>query len=131
MVSKDEKESGLREILNFGHTFGHAVEALSGYELSHGGCVALGMISGVYLSAERGMIDKEEEQRLKNINEFFGLENSVKGFDVNEVYEQMKFDKKNKDGKINVILLEKTGKAYTEKNAEESEIKAALERICL
>ncbi|MBR1736376.1 MAG: 3-dehydroquinate synthase [Firmicutes bacterium] len=131
VVSKDEKESGLREILNFGHTFGHAVEALSGYELSHGGCVALGMISGVYLSAERGMIDKGEVTRLKKINEFFGLENSVSGFDVDKVCEQMKFDKKNKDGKINIILLEKTGKAYTEKNAGEDEIKDALRKICL
>lgn len=129
VVSKDEKESGLREILNFGHTFGHAIESLSNFELIHGECVSIGMIAGLYLSAEMGMIDNNEVFRAKKLLEYFNLPVGVKGFDKNEILKKMFMDKKTKNNVINVVLLNKIGQAYTERFSESENILKAIDYI--
>jgi 3-dehydroquinate synthase len=127
IVSQDEKESGLREILNFGHTFGHAIESLSDFKLLHGQCVCLGMCAALYISYKRGAISLNELDRAKGLIAFFG--HSTHGFDAEEIYSQMLFDKKVKDGSINLVLLSRIGCAYTERSIGKAEILEAIATI--
>ena len=126
VVSKDEKETGLREILNFGHTFGHAVETICGFRLIHGECVAIGMTAALYFSMQRGRITKRDMKAAQEILTYFDLPVDVKDISTEKVYEQMFYDKKTKDNKINIVTLDKIGSAYTEKDPGEEEIMAAL-----
>lgn len=104
VVEKDERESGLRAILNFGHTFGHAIESASGFRLSHGECVAIGM-TGAYLMAERmGMVGPDDVARVKNVIIKAGLPVAAVDIDPGKVYEHMLMDKKARGGKPNFIL---------------------------
>lgn len=129
VVDKDEKETGLREILNFGHTFGHAVETLSDFKLIHGECVAIGMASGLYFSMKRGTITAEELKAAEELLTYFGLPVKALGMSCDEIFHQMFYDKKTKDGKLNIVVLSKMGTAYTEKNAADTEVKAAIDYI--
>ena len=129
VVSQDEKEMGLRAILNFGHTFGHAVETLSDFTMLHGECVAVGMLSGLYFSAERGLINKSEINRCEELLKFFELPVRVKDYSVKEVHKQMFNDKKTHNGVINIVALNEIGKAYVDKSASSDEIESALEYI--
>lgn len=129
VVDKDEKETGLREILNFGHTFGHAVETLFGFKLIHGECVAIGMAAGLYFSMKRGSITSEDLKEAEEILRYFDLPVRAKGLETKDVFEQMFYDKKTKDGKLNIIILDKIGKAYTEKNASDDEVLSAIKYI--
>ncbi len=131
VVSKDEKETGLREILNFGHTFGHAVESLSDFNLLHGECVAIGMLAGLKMSFDRGFIKQEELDFAKRIFEFFELPLKAENFDKAEIFKQMFSDKKTKDNKLNIVLLKEIGLAYTEKNVDDKEVFNAIEYITL
>lgn len=129
VVGQDEKEKGLREILNFGHTFGHAIETLSGFKLLHGECVAIGMVSALYLTAFLG---KAEPQDVKDMEEFlayFDLPVRVADFDTEDIYNQMFYDKKTKNGVLNIVLLEKIGQAYTENSLDGDIIKKAIEYL--
>jgi 3-dehydroquinate synthase len=129
VVDKDEKESGLREILNFGHTFGHAVETLSGFKLIHGECVAIGMASGLYFSLKRGCISEDELKAAEALMLYFDLPIRVEGLEAEEIFKQMFYDKKTKDGKLNIVVLNKIGNAYTEKNATDTEVHSAIDYI--
>ncbi len=129
VVSKDEKETGLREILNFGHTFGHSIESLSDFELLHGECVAIGMISALKLSSDRGYINQSDLEFAEKLFKFFELPVKVQNFEKDKIFRQMFFDKKTKNNKLNIILLKELGSAYTEKNVSDSEILEAIEYI--
>ncbi len=129
VVSKDERESGLREILNFGHTFGHAVETLSDFNMLHGECVAVGMLAALYLSMKRGAVSQKDIDEAKALLEYFELPVYIEGFDPNKIYAQMFNDKKTKNGVINITALRAMGDAYTEKGCTEKEIKDAIEYI--
>lgn len=131
VVSKDEKESGLREILNFGHTFGHSVESLSDFKLLHGECVAIGMVAALYLSVKKGNIDISEVKKLTNLLEYFNLPISINDFDKDAVYGQMLLDKKTANNAITLVLLKEIGKAYSEKGASRDEIYSAIDKIIL
>lgn len=129
VVDRDEKESGLREILNFGHTFGHAIETLSDFKLIHGECVSIGMAAALYLSMKRGNITSEELARGEELCRYFNLPTKAKGFDFEQVFEQMFYDKKTKNGKLNIVILNKFGNAYTEKNVSDNDVKEAIQYI--
>jgi len=129
VVSEDEKESGLREILNFGHTFGHSVESLSNFELLHGECVAIGMMAALKLSLDRGYINQSDLNFARELFEFFGLPIKADGFDKDKVFKQMFSDKKTKNNKLNIVLLKKIGCAYTEKDVSDSEVLKAIEYV--
>jgi 3-dehydroquinate synthase len=129
VVSEDEKESGLREILNFGHTFGHSIESLSNFELLHGECVAIGIISALKLSLDRGYINQIDLNFAKKLFSFFELPINIKDFDKNKIFKQMFSDKKTKNNKLNIVLLKKIGSAYTEKNVSDQEVLNAIEYI--
>ncbi|MDW7694621.1 3-dehydroquinate synthase [Flammeovirgaceae bacterium SG7u.111] len=130
VVKQDPTEQGLRKILNFGHTIGHAIETYfleEGDErLLHGEAIAIGMICEAYLSAKKtGLEVSESEGITKYISSIFGLPKfSTKAFAP--IVENMYQDKKNVGGKIKCVMLEKIGKATFDINITPTEIEESL-----
>ena len=116
IVEKDFKEKGLRKILNFGHTFGHAYEATLGYKLSlnHGEAVILGISSAAKFSQDNKVLNVKEYQiiskHINKINKKLSLRNYFKKNSIKKIIKFMSSDKKNFDDKINLILIKKIGK---------------------
>ena len=132
IVTADIREQGPRKVLNFGHTFGHAIETLShkGTPLVHGEAIAIGMLLAAKLSEISGRISSTEVGRLKRLLEKFSLPTQVPTeFKFEAVYQLCKTDKKNRSGKINWTLLESLGDASFDNLLEESLVKKAFESI--
>jgi 3-dehydroquinate synthase len=112
VVRQDEKEGGLRAILNFGHTFGHAIEAGLGYgEWLHGEAVGCGMVMASDLSHRLGMIDVATKERIAAVVKAAGLPVKAPKLGTQRWLELMQVDKKNEGGQIKFILLQPLGKA--------------------
>ncbi len=112
VVSEDEKESSVRAELNFGHTFGHAIESLTDYNsYSHGEAVAIGMVMATSLSESMGMISSEDKERVKKLIKAVNLPTKKPNLNGDDFFESMKRDKKTHDGEIRLILLENIGRA--------------------
>jgi len=113
VVEQDEREAGLRAILNLGHTFGHAIEAVMGYgNWLHGEAVAAGMVMAIDLSIRQGWIDEEVRQRSMALLERAALPTAPPAEMTPEQFlEAMAIDKKNVDGQIKLVLLNKLGEA--------------------
>ena len=121
VVEKDEKENGLRKILNFGHTFAHAYEASLGYskKLNHGEAVILGIQSAIKFSLKKNVLDIYEYDLIKKHIDDSNLPNNLRKYfslkDINKIYNFMTKDKKNNSDRINLILLKKIGKPVIDK----------------
>ncbi len=121
VVEKDEKENGLRKILNFGHTFAHAYEASLGYskKLNHGEAVILGIQSAIKFSLKKNVLNVNEYDLIKKHIDSSNLPNDLKKYfslkDLNKIYNFMTKDKKNNSDRINLILLKKIGKPIINK----------------
>ncbi|GAB2498661.1 3-dehydroquinate synthase [Corynebacterium atrinae] len=113
VVGQDLKESGLREILNYGHTFGHAVELRENYHWRHGNAVAVGMMFIAHLSQQQKLIDAELVARHRTILQSVGLPVSYEGGHFEELYSGMTRDKKNRDGHIRFVALDGQAGATT------------------
>jgi 3-dehydroquinate synthase len=112
VVSADEREGGIRATLNFGHTFGHAIEAGMGYgEWLHGEAVGCGMVLGADLSCRLNYITKTEAERLTKIIQSMNLPIVPPKFGGKRYLELMQVDKKTESGQIRYVVLEKIGKA--------------------
>mgnify|MGYP005728640795 FL=1 len=113
VVSNDEKEKGDRALLNFGHTYGHAFEAIQSLEgFSHGQAVGLGMICASHLSLLLEKISSEEFEKIKNLIKSVGLPYELpNNFNVNDFSEAMSRDKKILDKKLRFITLRGIGSA--------------------
>ncbi len=112
VVARDEREHDLRAILNFGHTFGHAIEAATGYEkYLHGEAVGLGMLIAADLSQRLGWIDAAVKERLRDVLVRTGLPTEAPPIGAARVYELMQMDKKVVAGAVRLVLLEKLGRA--------------------
>ena len=112
VVSADEREGSIRATLNFGHTFGHAIEAGMGYgEWLHGEAVGCGMVLGADLSCRLNFITKAEAKRLTNIIQSMNLPIAPPKFGAERYMELMQVDKKTEGGQIRYVVLEKIGKA--------------------
>ena len=129
VVNKDEKEKGVREILNFGHTFGHALESISHFNLLHGHCVALGIMAALYLSQKYGGINNNLLYSVRQLFEYFNLPTKIKGLHPQDIFDQMLFDKKNRGGRIRLVLLESPGNAIINQTADEDSIMEAIRSI--
>lgn len=129
VVNEDEKESGLREILNFGHTIGHAVETLKEFELIHGECVAIGMAAAMKISADKGYVTGKDVERFENLLKYFELPIRVSGLRVEEIYSTLFLDKKARNNKIGFVLIEKIGTPLRTKELTEEEIKRGISYI--
>ncbi|NLB51348.1 MAG: 3-dehydroquinate synthase [Syntrophomonadaceae bacterium] len=105
IVAQDEKEEGLRAILNLGHTFGHAVEKLGDYKLfRHGEAVAMGITAACYLSHRIGLMTTEEMKRVEKLFMKLQLKSQFPSFAPEDVISAMQADKKIKNRKINFVL---------------------------
>lgn len=107
VVTQDEKEHGQRRKLNFGHTFGHAIEKLTG--IPHGEAVGIGMVLAAKLSVEKGLIDAEDARRLEKIIQSYGLPTQCP-VKVNELMDAMKKDKKRSGARIHFVFLSALGR---------------------
>ncbi len=112
VVSRDEKEAGLRSILNFGHTFGHAIEALTGYSrYRHGEAVSIGMVMAAGLSCYMGLTDATTQKRIEALLSSLGLPVTMpEGLNVESIIDTIRLDKKVKRGKIRFVLTERIGR---------------------
>jgi 3-dehydroquinate synthase len=127
IVAADEREAGMRALLNFGHTFGHAIEAGTGYGTwLHGEAIAAGMVMGAELSMRLGLIGKHEVERLRKLIARAGL--SVKGPPLapEKLMELMAVDKKSAQGKVRFVLLEEIGKATLLGGLDERLVREAI-----
>ena len=112
VVEKDEKESGLRGILNYGHTIGHAIETTSDFKVPHGGAIAIGMLAAARISNRMGILDEGALVRLKNIIEQANLPAELPGLKVAEIIQAIKHDKKVLRDKVRFVLLRSIGEAF-------------------
>ncbi len=128
IVAMDELENGIRATLNFGHTFGHALETLTQYrEYLHGEAVAIGMVQGALLSKHLGWLTDSEVQYIQHLLRQARLPTTPPATLTTEQYLQaMAVDKKNKDGNIRVIGLEKIGVATLPLSVESSILQQTL-----
>ena len=128
IVKEDEKEKGLRKILNFGHTFAHAYEASLGYsrKLNHGEAVILGMKTAIYFSYKEKFLKKTEYKEImshfKNSRLHISLSEFFKTKDIKKVVSFMMKDKKNVTSDINLVLLKDIGKPIFNKNYKRKKI---------
>lgn len=129
VVARDERELGERALLNFGHTFGHAIEAEAGYgQVLHGEAVAIGMLLAARLSANLGRAPAADALRLEALLSRFGLPTSLpQGLHAQRLFERMILDKKSLSGKLRLILWRGVGKAEVASGIEDSAILALLE----
>ncbi len=110
VVRQDEREGGLRAILNFGHTFGHAIEAGLGYgQWLHGEAVGCGMVMAADLSCRMGYIDAAVVERVRAVVAAAGLPVKAPDLGTERWLELMEVDKKNEGGAIKFILLKQLG----------------------
>jgi 3-dehydroquinate synthase len=125
VVGRDEREAGERRKLNFGHTFGHAVEKVNG--IPHGEAVALGMVVAAALSCRKGWLSREEVNRLEALIDSMGLPTRL-DCDPKALFDAMKKDKKREGDAIHFVLLDGLGKAVVEK-IDLAELEAAVHSL--
>lgn len=132
IVAQDEREGGLRAILNLGHTFGHAIETFAGYgNWLHGEAVGTGMIMAADLSCRLGMISASDYQRVRDLVIGAGLpalppETMTPG----HFMDLMSVDKKNVDGNLRLVLLRSLGEAFVTADTAPELLRATLNEFC-
>lgn len=127
IVAEDERESGVRALLNFGHTFGHAIESAAGYgKWLHGEAVAAGMVLAARFSVRQGRLAAAKAERLVALIERLGLPVRAPGFAPDTWLEYMGRDKKNEDGRVTLVLLDDLGRATVVKDAQAGELRDFL-----
>lgn len=129
VVGEDEHDTGLREILNYGHTIGHAVEGLKEFELIHGECVSIGMAAVMDISEKRGMVSADDVAELKGLLRYFDLPVSVGGLKAEDVYEQLFHDKKVSSGKLKFVLADGIGKTLRTSEVSKEEVMGAVNAV--
>ncbi|BAS67653.1 3-dehydroquinate synthase [Bathymodiolus septemdierum thioautotrophic gill symbiont] len=114
IVAQDELESGKRALLNFGHTFGHAIENTLGYGVYlHGEAVAVGMLMATALSAVEGFISNKDINQVKDLLQKANLPTSINSkIDYQNFIDAMRVDKKTINGEVRLVLMKKIGQAF-------------------
>lgn len=131
VVSHDERESGLRAILNYGHTFGHAIEMLSDFGIAHGAAVSIGMAAAVELGILSGRISEDYAGRQNALLKNIGLPTSIpSGFDPEKIYGAMLHDKKTVGTKIKLVLPTGEGAVSIVGDVDTDLIIQALRNCC-
>ena len=109
IVEKDERDAGLRNILNFGHTIGHAIESVSHFGVRHGEAVAVGMVVAARISNRMGLLSYSEVDRLITLVEKAGLPARMPDLDTSAILKAMRHDKKVESGQVRFVLLKEIG----------------------
>ncbi len=127
VVERDERESNYRMILNFGHTIGHAVEALTDYaRFKHGEAVAVGMVYAARLSCQLGRCSQKVVERIQSLVEQYGLPSHLPDFSADEYIQTMYRDKKAHDRNIRFILVNDIGTVEIVDRVSEADLQNAL-----
>jgi 3-dehydroquinate synthase len=128
VVARDERETGERALLNFGHTFGHAIETASGYgAILHGEAVAIGMVLAARLSARLGRAPAADADRLAALLARFRLPIELPhGLDADALLSHMRLDKKNLGGRLRLVLWRRLGEAEIIPNVDEAAVRGQL-----
>ena len=130
IVGEDERESGLRRVLNFGHTFGHAIETALGYGTwLHGEAVAAGMAMAADLSRQLGYLSEADTGRIRSLLERAGLPTAAQGIPPSRMQQLMSLDKKVKEGRVNFVLLERLGTATLRDDVPPAAVGQTLARL--
>jgi len=130
IVAEDERENGLRKVLNFGHTVGHAIETGLGYGAwLHGEAVAAGMVMATDLSHQLGYLSEADAGRIRSLLQRAGLPTAAKGIAPARMQQLMSVDKKVKEGRIQFVLLERLGAATLRDDVPAAAIDRTLARL--
>lgn len=129
IVAADEKEAGIRALLNFGHSFAHAIETVTHYiRFLHGEAVAIGMVVAATLSEMRGLCPMGSAQRLENLLAGFELPTRIPAeISISSLYDAMALDKKAVASGLRLILLKQMGEAIIDAESSEADIVTAME----
>lgn len=128
VVSGDEREAGNRAILNYGHTFGHAVELLSRFAIPHGAGVAIGMRAAAECAVLAGLLDRASADRQNRLLQKLGLPTAIpREFTVPELIGAMRHDKKSRQGNLHLVLPRAVGRVEIRSDIPEQTVAAALE----
>lgn len=109
IVTQDERENGMRRLLNFGHTIGHALEHITNYSLSHGEAVAMGILAESKLSMELGLLSQPSYDRIKHLLMRYGLSLKLPQTSIQDILNAMMYDKKSLKNQPRYVLLEEIG----------------------
>jgi 3-dehydroquinate synthase len=132
IVEIDEKEQGLRRILNYGHTLGHAFEAQSNFTISHGEAVALGMIAAARISENLGYLESASRERIERIIREAGLTCRIPQDMATEgIISRLKMDKKKEGNIIHFVLLKKIGMPFVNGGIDDKIIASIIEGMKL
>jgi 3-dehydroquinate synthase len=126
VVEKDELDLGLRNILNYGHTVGHAIESVSELKVWHGEAVAIGMLAEARISNRLGILTEDEVARIKNLIAQAGLPTELPSLELEKLIQAMKHDKKILQGKLKFALPKSIGEAFITDEVSPSLIEKAL-----
>jgi 3-dehydroquinate synthase len=126
VVAKDEMDLGLRNILNYGHTIGHAVESVSDFRIEHGQAVAIGMVAAARISNQMGILDINEVIRLREVIEQAGLPTEMPDLKPEEIIQAMKHDKKVRENKVRFVLLKSIGNVFVSDEVSQSLVERIL-----
>jgi 3-dehydroquinate synthase len=130
VVSEDEREQGPRRVLNFGHTVGHALEALTGYRrFRHGEAVAYGMLAAARLSTRRGLMSAQDEGRLQTLVARLGPLPSVTDLKAGDALDLIGHDKKVVRGRLHMVLSRGLGTTEIVSDTTAAELRAAMRAI--
>ncbi len=130
VVAADEREAGLRAVLNFGHTIGHAVESLVDYQWRHGECVAVGMAAAARIAVHRGVAPPETLQRIESILRSFRLPTEIPAkLAVDEIIALTRMDKKVAEGKVRFVLVPRLGQTEIRNDITDGDIRRVVEEM--
>ncbi len=131
VVSKDEREGGLRAILNLGHTIGHALEAVAGYgELTHGEAISIGMCGSARLAARLGAADEAVERETRRLLTRFGLPTAIPApMDTDQIMDAMMHDKKFRGGQMVFVLPTRIGDVEIRKGIPSELVRSVVESL--
>jgi len=132
IVKSDETEAGMRKLLNYGHTVGHAIESLSletKNSLLHGEAISVGMAAEAIIAHKQGLISAVERRKIENALVKAGLPTTAPGFKVSDILKKMQSDKKNSRGELNFSLPDGLGRAVYNQKVPKAVLSEALKAV--
>ncbi len=129
IVEKDEKDLGLRNILNYGHTIGHAVETASDFHLRHGKAVAIGMVAAARISWEMGFLSQTDLERIRSLVARAGLPANIPDLNIEKIMRAMKHDKKKVGDIIRFILPKAIGEVFVSDDVDSKSTERVLKEL--
>ena len=130
IVTQDEREQGIRGLLNLGHSFGHAIETEMNYlGVTHGQGVSVGIVAAAHLAEGKGLLSRTDVERIERLLARYGLPTSIVNLDPTALLQRMQADKKNQNGRKILILPQGIGKAMISRDCTDEEILAAWQKV--